>query len=82
VFLLLFFRRTFEGTPFPVLAGSALTIIGHTMVVPPQLFYPAGAMWIMMALGVAYHYRPQPASPAVSRGDPISTAASTLRGAW
>ena len=82
VFLLLFFRRTFEGTPFPVLAGSAVTVIAHSMVVPPQLFYPAGAMWIMMAVGVAYHFRTLPAPPAVAQRDSIPAATTPLRGAW
>ena len=59
VFLFLFVKRTFVGTPFPVLAGSALAIVAHTLVVPPGLFYPAGAMWVLMAIGLAYHSRPR-----------------------
>lgn len=82
VYLFLFLRRTFAGTPFPVLAGSALTVIAHTMVVPPQLFYPAGAMWIMMAIGVAYHCRTLPAPPASVQRDAIPAASPQLRGAW
>lgn len=82
VFLLLFFRRTFDGAPLLVLAGSALAVIAHTMVVPPQLFYPAGAMWLMMAVGVAYHSRRTGAPPHHVARDAARAPTATVRGAW
>jgi hypothetical protein len=75
VYLFLFVKRTFVGMPFPVLAGSALTIIAHTTVLPPVLFYPSGSMWLMMALGVAYHSRKQPGSSAAKARVAPSSAA-------
>jgi len=72
VFLFLFIKRTFVGKPFPVLAGSALAIIAHSLVIPPGLFYPAGAMWILMAVGLAYHSR----TPAALTPAAIPTAPS------
>jgi hypothetical protein len=66
VFLFWFVKRTLVGTPFPVLAGSALAMVAHTLVVPPGLFYPAGAMWVLMAIGLAYHSRPQARSTAAA----------------
>jgi hypothetical protein len=78
IFLYLFLARTFERTAFPVLAGGALTVIAHTMVVPPQLFYPAGSMWVMMAAGVAYHSRVSPARPTAGGVQPASSAIPNL----
>ena len=60
VLLAVFLKRTFVGTAFPILAAGALAVLVHILVVPPQLFYPSGAMWLMMAVGVAYHARPAP----------------------
>jgi hypothetical protein len=78
-YLFIFVKRTFVGMPFPVLAGSALAIIAHTTVVPPQLFYPAGAMWIMMALGVAYHSRRRLGTPPVKPPRPAPSPAAIRR---
>ena len=79
VYLFLFVKRTFVGMPFPILAGSALTIIAHSLVVPPGLFYPAGSMWIMMAVGVAYHCRKQSGSPPITAAAPPHSPAAILR---
>ena len=60
-------RRTFSGTVFPLLASGALAIMAHLLLVPPQLFYPSGAMWLMMAVGVAYHTRQAADTPTDGR---------------
>jgi hypothetical protein len=58
-FLWMFIKRSLAGRPFVLVAGTALAIVAHVLVVPPQFFYASGAMWILMAAGVAYHYTPQ-----------------------
>jgi hypothetical protein len=79
VFLFLFVKRTFVGKPFPVLAGSALAIVAHTLVIPPGLFYPAGSMWVLMAIGLAYHSRTQAGSTLAATPAPAPTPTAIFR---
>ena len=58
-------KNAFAGLPFAILAGTAITILAHMLVVPPQFFYPSGAMWILMAVGVAFHARRTESNRAV-----------------
>jgi hypothetical protein len=55
LFLAVFLKRTFHGTTFPVLAAGSLAVLAHSLLVPPLIFYPTGAMWLMMAAGVVHH---------------------------
>jgi len=50
-----FMKRAFGGMSFAILAGTAITILAHTILVPSLLFYPSGVMWIMIAIGTTYH---------------------------
>jgi hypothetical protein len=54
-FFAMLIRRAFGGRSFTLMAGTALAILAHVLVVPPQFFYASGAMWVLMAAGVAYH---------------------------
>ena len=58
--LAVFLKRTVQGIAFPILAAGTLAVISHLLLVPTQLFYPTGGMWLMMAVGVAYHARQTP----------------------
>lgn len=60
VLLAVFLRRMVKGTAFAILAAGTLAVLSHLLVVPTQLFYPSGAMWLMMGIGVAYHARQIP----------------------
>jgi len=54
-FFWMFIKRTFAAQSLSLVAGISITLLTHMLVVPLQFFYPSGAMWIMMAAGVAYH---------------------------
>lgn len=60
--LLLYFwsllGRAFGGTSLAMVAAVVVSVLMHTLVVPPHMFYPAGAMMLSMAAGVAFHTRP------------------------
>jgi hypothetical protein len=57
-------KRAYAGAPFAILAGTAIAIVAHTIVVPPLLYYPTGAMMTLMAVGVAYHSAKERGQPA------------------
>lgn len=55
LFLLAILRRAFAGRSFPMVAGTSVSLLAHTIAVPTLLFYPSGAMWLLMAAGMAFH---------------------------
>lgn len=54
-FLYRFVKSTIAGRRMSLIAGAALAVVSHTIGVPPQIFYPAGAMWLLMVVGAAFH---------------------------
>ena len=68
IYLWAILKSAFSGVRFAILAGTSLAIIMHTIVVPPMLFYPTGAVLMLVAGGVAYHAARGKANAAVNNG--------------
>ena len=64
IFLYWFMRRAVNDQPLGIKAAAVLVVLCHTLLVPTAMFYPGGALSVILVVIVAYYRRHGPIAAA------------------